>query len=789
MAQLMREHNWAKTALGSVETWDQSLKTAVGLMLRSAFPQFIAWGPERIFLYNDAYRPILGSEKHRNALGARFENVWADIWPDLSPIVDKVFAGGSSYFEDLPLYMNRSGYFEQTYFTFSYSPFLDDQGAVRGLFCSCVETTARKTAEDALRLSEKERTRTIETIPQGIWRTYPNGAADYFSERLYQLVGYGAEEMLGWGWSEIIFEEDRPRIIAEWSRCREAKTGVSADFRVKMKDGSLRWFLSIGNPFFDSNGELIWYYGTWTDIHNERLARNQLETMREALENSLNGFDIVGADGRFQYVNKAYLRMWGYDSAAEVIGTSSAAHCANPEVPMQIITALKANGECNIEFKALRKDGSTFDVNMWARLAHDADGNEIYPTTSIDVTARKQYEEELHAAKDEAERANQLKSAFLANMSHEIRTPLGAMIGFADLLRDQGLTATERSNYIDILARNGENLSVIINDILDLSKVEAGHLTLEFAEAHPNRIAEEVISLLRVKAKEKSLALEYSFDAGTPETIISDSVRIRQVLTNLIGNAVKFTPFGSVKVRGYGCTTESGLPAVCFEITDTGIGIPASEHDRVFEMFVQADGSMTRRFGGTGLGLALSRKLAWALGGDLRISRSEEGKGTTFLFMVEHQPERRNTESVASIEVRPAQDLPPDILKGVRVLVVDDAPDNQQLIWRYLTKRGAIVESAENGYEGYKKAIAGTFDVVLMDIQMPLMDGYTATQKLRGAGFSKPIIALTAHAMTEVRRRCLNVGCSDHLTKPLDPKALVSTIARLTQKGTSPGVS
>ncbi|MES2803485.1 MAG: response regulator [Bdellovibrionota bacterium] len=386
---------------------------------------------------------------------------------------------------------------------------------------------------------------------------------------------------------------------------------------------------------------------------------------------------------------------------------------------------------------------------------------------------------ELKRAKDEAERANQLKSAFLANMSHEIRTPLGAMLGFSDLLKDPDLSQTERSNYIDILIRNGEQLSFIINDILDLSKVEAGHLTLEFNEVSAAKVGEEVISLLSLKAKEKELDLSFESDPSTPDLLTTDQVRLRQILLNLVGNAIKFTHAGSVKLHSYGITSEAGKAAVGFEIIDTGIGISAEQTDRLFERFVQADGSMTRRFGGTGLGLALSRRLARSLGGDVTIVRSEEGKGTVFNVIVADQPEKQNVpNSIDIAKAKQSAALTDDMLKGVNVLVVDDSADNREMLTRFLDKYRAHVESAENGLVGYKKALAGNYHVVLMDIQMPEMDGYTATQKLRSAGFEKPIIALTAHAMSEVRKKCLNVGCSDHLSKPINSTELVTAVAR-----------
>jgi signal transduction histidine kinase/ActR/RegA family two-component response regulator/PAS domain-containing protein len=390
------------------------------------------------------------------------------------------------------------------------------------------------------------------------------------------------------------------------------------------------------------------------------------------------------------------------------------------------------------------------------------------------ITENEQW---LKQAKDEAERANRLKSAFLANMSHEIRTPLGAMIGFADLLRDPNISRDEHSSFVDILTRNANQLSIIIDDILDLSKVEAGHLKLEFLNVRPEQIATEVVSLMQVKARDKGLRLEYRPDPTTPSVISTDPIRLRQILLNLVGNAIKFTRSGSVQITSAGQKDINRVDIVAFEVTDTGIGIAGSQRDKIFEVFVQADNSMTRKFGGTGLGLALSRRLARALGGDVCIKSSSEGNGTTFLATIKNNAAAARETIPLSVESAQTGAEPEDI-RDLKILIVDDSSDNQHLIWHYLSKYQVSLESAENGIEGFQKALQGDFDLVLMDLQMPLMDGYTATQKLRESGYKKPILALTAHAMTEVQRRCLNVGFSDHLAKPINFKELVRMIAR-----------
>ena len=392
--------------------------------------------------------------------------------------------------------------------------------------------------------------------------------------------------------------------------------------------------------------------------------------------------------------------------------------------------------------------------------------------------------DEAKRAKETAERANELKSTFLATMSHEIRTPLSAMLGFADLLRDAKLTVTERNNYIDVISRNGENLSVIINDVLDLSKVEAGHINFEFIDMDPRKIVADVIFLLAEKANQKGLILEYCFDKLDVELIVSDPTRVRQVLINLVGNAIKFTQVGSIKVKCYLTVSKNlnkfSYKSVCFEISDTGIGISEIQKENIFELFTQADQTVTRRFGGTGLGLALSRKLARSLGGDVFIKKTNIGKGSTFLFEIKDQPERRHLKSgLLTEDIKKIAEPAKDALQGLRILIVDDSIDNQDLIFYYLTKFGASPDTADNGESGCQKALAGNFDIVFMDIQMPEMDGFTATKKLRAAGYQKPIIALTAHAMSEVSQKCLDAGYTAFLTKPINVKELVATVLEI----------
>lgn len=397
-----------------------------------------------------------------------------------------------------------------------------------------------------------------------------------------------------------------------------------------------------------------------------------------------------------------------------------------------------------------------------------------------DVTNYKQIQTELVTAKEAAESANHTKSAFLANMSHEIRTPLGAVLGFSELLVNSDLTPSDRVNSVEVIQRNGRLLSNIINDILDLSKVEAGKLELERVEVPFTEVMKEIGSVLNLEALEKGLELTVVSEGPVPKQIQTDPLRLRQILLNLVGNAIKFTKRGSVSVKVKLMSEPSGRMKLAFIVQDTGEGIAPEQAERLFQPFTQADVSTTRRFGGTGLGLVLSRKLAQALGGNVELTETKLGVGSTFTLTIDP-----GTSAELIFQSSHAEIIKPvakkmersHALKQLKILLVEDSPDNQELIKRILKFAGAEVEIASNGREGVEKALKGDYSLVLMDLQMPEMDGYEATKRLREQGYAKPIIALTAHAMKEEQQRTKAGGFNDHITKPIDQRALVQTLA------------
>lgn len=404
--------------------------------------------------------------------------------------------------------------------------------------------------------------------------------------------------------------------------------------------------------------------------------------------------------------------------------------------------------------------------------------------TVTDITQRKRQEHRLHESERAALAASQSKSEFLANMSHEIRTPMAAILGYADVLLGH-LHDPDNRNCVLVMKRNGQHLLELINDILDLSRIEAGKLDLDVESVSLPQLVADVQSLMHVRADQKKLSFHAEFETKVPETIRTDATRLRQVLINLIGNAIKFTDHGSVTLA---VAFDPASKMLTFSVRDTGIGISPEQQRRLFQPFSQGDSSVTRSYGGSGLGLAISQRLVHMLAGEVSM-HSRLGEGATFVVKLPvHARDSLDLVEPDLVSLTRASEEAPHCERALhcRVLVVDDRRDVRHISQHFLEKAGAIVSTAEDGRQGVDAAIAareaGTpFDLIVMDMQMPIMDGLQATAQLRSAGVHEPIIALTADAMKGDRERCLAGGCDDYLSKPIDHNQLVRMVAHYTQ--------
>jgi signal transduction histidine kinase/HPt (histidine-containing phosphotransfer) domain-containing protein len=436
-----------------------------------------------------------------------------------------------------------------------------------------------------------------------------------------------------------------------------------------------------------------------------------------------------------------------------------------------------ANPEAAVQFVHVRGD-----------IIRDAGGLVLEATGMIqDVTERKLAEDALRnannalaAATGLADAANRAKSDFLANMSHEIRTPLTAILGFSEMLLLPENKSVGRAECVQTIRRNANHLLKLINEILDLSKIESGKMTVETIRADLLELMTHVVSIVQRMIAEKSISFDITFAGAIPRYFQTDPTKLRQILLNLLGNAVKFTPSGRVGMR-VRSETAGDRTQLSIDVTDSGIGMTEEQLGRLFQPFTQADESTTRQFGGTGLGLLISRRLARMLGGDVDVV-STPGAGSTFTVWIE-------TEAIADVEMLDSHaepENPPvsapepweDIVLTGRVLLVEDGVDNRRLLSTHLTSAGCELVTAEDGEAAVRHARAETFDLILMDMQMPVMDGYTATAELRRLGITTPIVALTANAMAADRSRCMASGCTEYLSKPISRECLLRTVSQ-----------
>ena len=561
-----------------------------------------------------------------------------------------------------------------------------------------------------------------------------------------------------------------------------------------------------------------------------RASESRLRGITDSAQDAILTMD---SEGSISYWNPAAQRILGYASDEaldrnlhELIapGRYHEAHCAAfPEF------CSSGNGAAvgkTLELEAVRKDGVEITVGL--SLSAVNIGGQWHSVGILrDTTERKQMKEDLLSSNEEleqyvealqsanqaleefnsmAESATRAKSEFLANMSHEIRTPMTAILGYCDLLGESmdccnkcpdHVTCETRianSRNLQTIQRNGEHLLTLINDILDLSKIEAGKMEIALTRCSPVEVVEEAVSLIRVRAAEKQLGLTTDVAGPLPETVLTDPLRLHQVLVNVLGNAVKFTERGGIHVTTR-LVEEGGCQRLRIDVADTGIGMQQEQVEQAFHAFSQVDSSVSRKATGTGLGLTISKRLVQALGGCIQV-QSSPGKGSTLTILIDPGPLDGISmiESDATSAVQP----PPPVVaveasriqNHCRILLAEDGPDNQRLIRHFLTRAGAEVTVVENGQLAVETALAAgeagrAFDVILMDMQMPVIDGYTATQTLRDCGYSGPIVALTAHAMAEDRQKCLNAGCDDYVAKPIVRQKLLSVVAEYATSGKS----
>ncbi|HVY70814.1 MAG TPA: PAS domain S-box protein, partial [Verrucomicrobiae bacterium] len=657
----------------------------------------------------------------------------------------------------------------------------------------------RRAVENSLRESEARTQLLVKSSSVGLWDWNLVTQEVFFSPEWKQHLGYADQELPNRveEWKSRLHAEDREATL---TAVRDYISGERSDyqveFRLRHRNGSWRWILSRGTLTFDEHGSPVRMMGCHIDITDRKQTDESLRLLGSAVEQSREAVVIASADLEFPgpkvtFVNSAYTRMTGY-AAEEVVGKTPPI-CLGPTLDRSTLRRLrrdiKAGHAMDGEAVHQRKDGTTFTLEWQLAPIRNQQGD-ITHFVSIqrDITDRKRAAEDLVRAKQAAESASKAKSEFLAMMSHEIRTPLNGVLGFAHLLQETALSE-EQSSFVEIINSSGRNLLQIINDILDFSKIEAGKLEIEKVPFDLARVAQETIALLSVQAGQKNLPVNLHCDPSAPRLLLGDPERVRQVLVNLVGNAIKFTQWGGITVI---LAAVAGRPdrARC-EVRDTGIGITAEKQADLFQLFSQADSSTTRRYGGTGLGLAISRRLVEMMGGEVGVA-SEPGKGSTFWFTLPafEQLKTSPEEPAAPNGLRGEEDrtgsVPPQSPTRPRVLVAEDDPVNLKLALRVLGSLQCETEVAGNGTSAVALALNQPFDIIFMDCRMPDMDGLEATREIRRAEAGKrrvPIVATTASVEQGNRDKCAAAGMDDFIEKPLVPKALVNAIRKWTLRG------
>lgn len=612
------------------------------------------------------------------------------------------------------------------------------------------------------------------TAPQLGWITDPQGELLWFNQQWYDYTGLTAEQSLNNGWRQAHYPDNLNNTLEIWEAAMAAGNTYEVMHQLRRHDGLYRWFLTRAVPTYTSEGKITYWIGTCTDIDDTKQTQHEIV---DIIENVEEGFIAIDKDWKITQLNSYHERIARMKKQKQI--GKNFLELFFPEPFFKNSLFVETYKRVMKERVSVKFEEYYEPLKLWAAM-------NVYPKADgglaifyRDVTIEKLAQSELIRAKDESERANNLKTTFLANMSHEIRTPLASIMGFAEVLKQKNLSETDKERFLEMIIKNGSSLSRIIDDILDLSKVESGHLEVESIETAFDHLLFEVLAMFRDQAKSKNIFLNLNLSSDVPTRIKSDPTRVRQILINLICNAIKFTKNGGVQVDIHSKMLPNDLCNIQIHIHDTGIGLTSEQIERLFRPFTQADNSTTRKYGGTGLGLTLSKRLAQALGGDIHILKTGIGEGSTFAFEFNAQvttednrcqiPE--NTVAPSAID-----------LTNVRILLAEDSPDSQELIKYVLSNHGATVTVAGDGSKALALARSEDFEIVLMDIQMPELDGYEVTRKLRSENYKKPIIALTAHAMLEERVKTKAVGCDAHITKPLNFRQLVSTVYHIVQQ-------
>ncbi len=805
MGARMRSFDWGATPLGVAKTWSAALKALVDVTLASKQPMYVAWGPDLTMIYNDAYSVLLGL-KHPMALGTGFLTVWSEIKADIAPLVDKVLAGEPVHMDDITLMVDRDGSEREAHFAFSYTPIRGDDGRVVGLLCPCTDTTEQVFADrrQALRLALEDAIRELEE-PEAILST----AVGYLGRHLgVSRVGHGEVQpdnktiALSSGFVDGVAALDGVMPLAAFGAqiVRRQKLGAtvqSADVTLDPECDADTWkridtraFVSV--PLIrDGRMKAVFYINQreprrwlpedvtlietvaqriWDAMERARAevalrdSEAQFSTLAQALPNQVW---TSRPDGQLDWFNA---RTYEYSGAApgelDGDGWAKLIHPDDLAVAAERWAASRATGTIyEVEFRIKRSDG-TFRWHLARALPlHDDQGAIVrWVGTNTDIEDQKAAELEVVAAKESAEEANLAKSTFLANMSHELRTPLSAIIGYSEMMLEEMEDGGDASTLVPDMRKvegNARQLLGLINDVLDLSKVESGKMDIYAEDFNVETTVREIASTVESLVSKKNNRLDIALGPHLG-AMHSDLTKIRQVILNLLSNASKFTENGVIHLTVLR-DVEAGEPdRVVFRVSDNGIGMTEEQLAKLFQRFSQADISTTRKFGGTGLGLSLTKAFADMLGGNVAVE-STFGQGSVFTFSLpaHYVPSTEDVVEQDSVEPTWVESDTRDL-----VLVIDDDADQRTLMSRFLLREGFQVQVAADGHQGLQMARQLKPKAILLDVMMPQMDGWSVLSELKA---DDVLAAVPVVMVTSVDQRSLaaSLGAADYMLKPV----------------------
>ncbi len=621
----------------------------------------------------------------------------------------------------------------------------------------------------------------IENAMEGLHKIDPDGKILWANNAELKQLGYCSEEYVGRNVAEFHFEQSVIQDILH--RLHTGQEIYNYPVRLRHKQGTEVHVLIHSNGYYE-DGQLVYARTFSRDLTDSIDAQRERALLAALVDSSDDAIISKNLNGIITSWNHAAELLFGY-TADEIVGTSIVRLIPDDRVSEEHeIIGKIARGEHIRHFQTLRrrKDGSLVDISLAISPIKNSHGQIMGASTiARDITEQVRMLQDLEQANRAAEKANKTKSALLANVSHELRTPMTAVLGFAEILRGES-TAPSFIDKVDSITRNGKYLLALLDDMLDLSVIEADKLSISKQPVDVPKTIEDVRLLMNVRAVEEGIPLIFEWNNPIPQTITADRVRLRQILVNLIGNALKFTDEGEVRVS---IRLDAEQTLLLFEVSDTGIGMTPAQLERIFQPFTQASPETAQRFGGTGLGLTISKRLACAMGGAIHVT-SQAGQGSCFTLALPVTDAQRQQLAQPS-DVRPLRqhvehDPRPTI--DARILLADDRRD----VWRvgkyFLEACGAQVTVVEDGRQAVDTALQAEaegrpFALILMDMQMPVMNGREAVQELRAKGLQQPIVALTANAMEGDRQACLKFGCTEYMTKPIDRKKLITLVARL----------